>query len=39
MELKLERLGISREIIDYFKKSIISKKYFHLVLQVKNKSI
>ena len=32
IELKLERLGISKKIIDGFKKSIIPKKYLHLVL-------
>ena len=32
IELKLERLGISREPIDNFKKLIILKKYLHFVL-------
>ena len=32
IELKLERLGISKKLIDGFKKSIIPKKYLHLVL-------
>ena len=39
IELKLKILRISREIIDYFKKSIIPKKYLHLVFQAKKKSV
>ena len=39
IELKLERLGISRESVDNFKNLIIPKKYLHLVLQAKNKSV
>ena len=35
IELKLERLGISKKSINFFKKSIIPKKYLHLVLQKK----
>ena len=31
IELKLERLGKSKESIDNFKKLIIAKKYLHLV--------
>ena len=31
IELKLKRLGISKKSIDNFKKSIIPKKYLHLV--------
>ena len=39
IELKLERLGISKKSINFFKKSIIPKKHLHLVLQAKNKSV
>ena len=39
IELNLKRLGISKESIDSFKELIIPKKYLHLVLQVKNKSV
>ena len=39
IELRLERLRISRESIDNFKNPIISKKYLHLVLQAKNNSV
>ena len=39
IELKLERLGIPKKLIDFFKKPIIPKKYLHLVLQAKNKSL
>ena len=39
IELRLERLGISRESIDNFKKLIIAKKCLHLVLKAKNKSV
>ena len=35
IELKLERLGISKESTDNLKKLIIPKKYLHLVLQAK----
>ena len=35
IELKLKRFGISNQSIDIFKKSIIPKKYLHLVLQTK----
>ena len=37
IELKLKRLGISKKSIDNFKKSIIPKKYLHLVLHAKRK--
>ena len=39
IELRLERLRISRESIDNFKNPIIPKKYLHLVLQAKNNSV
>ena len=39
IELKLERLGISKKSINFLKKSIIPKKYLHLVLHAKNKSV
>ena len=39
IELKLKRLGISKESINSFKKLIIPKKYLHLVLQGKIKSV
>ena len=32
IELKLQRLGASRKSINFFKKSINSKKHLHLVL-------
>ena len=35
IELKLERLGILKKSINFFKKSIIPKKYLHLVSQVR----
>ena len=38
IELKLKRLGITKESIDSFKKSIFPKKYLHHVLPAKNKS-
>ena len=31
IELKLKRLGASKKSIEFFEKSIISKKYLHIV--------
>ena len=39
IELKLERSGISKKSLDKCKKLVIPKKYLHLVLQVKNKTL
>ena len=35
IELKLQRLGVSKKSINFFKKSIIPKKHLHLVLQAR----
>ena len=35
MELKSQRLGISKKLINFYKKSIIPKKHLHLVLQAR----
>ena len=35
LELKLERSGASKKSVNFFKKSVIPKKYLHLVLQTK----
>ena len=35
IKLKLKRQGASKKSIDVFKKSIIPKKYLHLVLQAR----
>ena len=39
IEIRLEKLGISKESNDAFKKLIIPKEYFCLDLQAKNKSL
>ena len=36
IKLKLKRLGASKKLINFFKKSIIPKKHLHFVLQVFN---
>ena len=39
IEIRLKKLGISKESTDAFKKLIILKKYVYLVLKTKNKSL